>query len=95
LLTTKEGSSNREPSHTILHEIVHIGIEESIVQKYSLNHSEKERLVDLLVKIIFSEEFSGYHLQNLGDSRLDEFISTESIKNLPETIGRYINEFPR
>jgi hypothetical protein len=89
LLIRKEGGSNRDPSQTIIHEIVHIGIEESIVQKFSFYHSEKERLVDLLVKTIFAKEFPNYHIQKLGDSNLDEFINENSIKNLPETIKRY------
>jgi hypothetical protein len=46
LLTTE--FLKKPASETILHEIVHIGIEETIVNKYRLSHWEKERLVDLI-----------------------------------------------
>jgi len=95
LLTTKKGGFKRESSHTVLHEIAHIGIEDSIVKKYSLSHSEKERLVDLLVKMVFTIEFPDYRVQKIGDSRIDSYINNEAIKNLPKTIERYITDFPR
>lgn len=95
LLTTKDGGFKRESPHTILHEITHIGIEDSIVKKYTLSHSEKERLVDLLVKIIFNKEFPNYWVQKIGDGKMDSYINSETIKNLPETIKRYVTDFPR
>jgi len=95
LLTTKEGEFKRESPHTILHEITHIGIEDSIVKKYSLGYSEKERLVDLMVRTIFTKEFPNYWVQKIGDSKLDSYINSETIKNLPETIKRYTTVFPR
>lgn len=95
LLITREGGSNREHSHTILHEITHIGIEDSIVSKYALNHSEKERLVDLIVKIMFPKELPDYYIQKIGDSRLDSYINAETINILPKIIESYTTKFPR
>lgn len=95
LLIFKGGKFGREPTHTIIHEIVHIGIEDSIVEKFKLNHSEKERLVDLLVRIIFKEEFPDYLIQKIGDVRLDKYVTEETINSLPDAISRYIKDFPR
>ena len=37
----KNGEFSENPSHTIIHEIIHIGIEENIVKKFKLTHIEK------------------------------------------------------
>jgi len=37
----------------IIHEIIHLGIEESIVRKDKLSHSEKERLVNKIYQKYF------------------------------------------
>ncbi|MEN0050830.1 MAG: hypothetical protein AAF806_27430, partial [Bacteroidota bacterium] len=37
------------PEYTIIHEIIHLGIEQSIVQQHQLPHGLKERLVDIIV----------------------------------------------
>jgi len=94
MLTTKEGSFKRKnPVETVIHEITHIGIEESIVEKYKLNHWEKERLVDLIVKIIFKEELPDYNLQKNECTELDQYIEVEAIKNLPEVISKFKQKF--
>jgi len=59
------------------------------VDKFKLNHWEKERLVDLIVKIIFKEELPDYYLQKSGSTELDQYINLEAIKNLPEVISKY------
>lgn len=90
MLTTREGMFKREnPEEAVIHEITHIGIEESIVEKYKLNHWEKERLVDLIVKIIFKEELPDYNLQKSESTELDQYIDLEAIKNLPEVISKF------
>ena len=38
--------TNRKPVLTIIHEMVHIGIENIIVKKYNLTHKEKEHARD-------------------------------------------------
>ena len=40
---------------TIIHEIVHIGIEEPIVRKYNLDQWQKERVVDLICKLYLKD----------------------------------------
>jgi len=67
-----------DPANTIIHEIVHIDVEESIVQALALPHGSKERVVDTFVKIGFSEYLSQYQIQNMGDHRINEMIKTEN-----------------
>lgn len=96
MLTRKNGTFKREnPEQTVVHEIVHIGIEDSIVKTFKLSHSEKERLVDLLVKNLFSPVFPDYNLQSIGDARIDAYTNGDSINNLPSAIERYVERFPR
>jgi hypothetical protein len=88
MLTTIDGKFKRSlPHHTVLHEIVHMGIEDSIVQKYKLNHQEKERLVDLFVKKYFEKELPEYNIQRWEDSRIDKYIA--DLESLPKEIQEY------
>lgn len=64
------------PANTIIHEVVHIGIEESLIQKYQVPHTMKERMVDTMVSILFSEDLPGYRIQDMGDYRIDPYLST-------------------
>lgn len=48
--------------HTAIHEMVHLGIEESVVKRLGLTHPEKERLVDNLCNYVFDNE----HFQQVG-----------------------------
>jgi len=93
LLTTKDGQFKRsDPDQSIIHEIVHIGIEESIVQKFKLSHWEKERLVDLLVSTVYKEDISNYKMQDAGVADLDNYINSVTILNLPLAIEKYVTE---
>lgn len=88
MLTSLNGEFKRpHPDHTILHEIVHMGIESSIVQKYKLSHWEKERLVDLFVKKYFEKELPNYRLQNIVDTDIDKYIV--DLVSLPKEIQEY------
>ena len=51
LMADRDGNFKRyeNPANTIVHEIVHIGIENSLVNTFSLPHSIKEELVDRIV----------------------------------------------
>ncbi|MCX6783454.1 MAG: hypothetical protein NT141_00015 [candidate division WWE3 bacterium] len=84
-----------QPYHTPIHEMIHIGIEEVIVKKYKLTQEEKERSVDLMAVTLFKDIMPDYKLQSIGDSRIDRFITAETIPNLPAAINRYVNEYPR
>lgn len=70
---------------TIVHELIHIGIEENIVNQFELSHPEKERVVDLILKKHFPEYF--YREQDRGDKRITE--KDIDMENLPEAIKKY------
>ncbi len=92
LFTTKEGNFKKykDPSCTIIHEIVHIGIEESIVQQYNLPHSLKERIVDKIVFLLFRDLLPEYKVQNMGSSKIDEYLNERNdITNLNKILENY------
>jgi hypothetical protein len=74
---------------TAIHEFVHVGIEETIVKKYQLEHWEKERIVDLIMSKVLSDICRGVELQSRGEAKIDEFLSGEKIYNLEENIKKY------
>lgn len=81
---------------TILHEMVHIGIQEDIVNKYELSHWEKERLVDLICSIYLKDLLPEYGMQKSADTKIDTFVSEEAIvKNLPAAIRAFIIQYSR
>ena len=69
-----------------------MGIEASIVQKYQLPHALKERLVDILVLLLFGDELSDYSIQPMGDSTLDTYLKTKNdLVQLPTIMNRYLS----
>ncbi|MEM9549452.1 MAG: hypothetical protein AAGA77_26010 [Bacteroidota bacterium] len=80
IFTTPSGGFKRyeNPVNTIIHEIVHIGIEDSIIAKYSVSHSLKERIVDTFVKLTFGTFLPKYRVQDMGESRSDRFLNARS-----------------
>jgi len=97
MLTTAEGSFKRfNPTDTVVHECVHIGIEKPIVKRFKLTHTEKERLVDLICKNLFRGILTEYKTQSIGDTKIDLFVtSKEDIYDLPTRIGSFIEKNPR
>jgi len=93
LFTNSEGEfmNYEEPANTIIHEVVHMGIEKSIVQKYKLSHGLKERIVDRMVYIMFKEFLPEYKVQNMGDTKIDKSLANrKDIKELDSRIEKYI-----
>lgn len=83
----------KEYLRAAIHEFVHIGIEEAIIQKYGLSHWEKERVVDLICKNALN--LAGERMQRQDDpdlARLDKFISIDTADNLPEAIEKYLQD---
>lgn len=80
LFTTPEGKfmNYEKPANTIIHEIIHMGIEKSIVQKYNLPHGLKERIVDTLVYLLFGESLPEYKIQNMGDKEIDKSLKKKA-----------------
>lgn len=92
LFATKGGNfkNYKNPSNTIIHEIVHLGIEESIVQKYDLPHPLKERIVDKIVFLLFNDLLPDYKIQNMGGTYIDKLLKEKGdIKNLSKILENY------
>ncbi|HCU70809.1 MAG TPA: hypothetical protein DIC35_03605 [Candidatus Moranbacteria bacterium] len=74
-----------------IHELIHIGIERLIIEKFNLSQQEKERVVDLIYTNIL--KLPGRVMQNENDdknlARLNEFITEEYINDLPSAIEKY------
>lgn len=79
IYTTPDGRFKQydNPLYTLIHEIVHIGIETSIIQQYQVPHALKERIVDQMVLLYFQEELPDYRIQNMGDTRIDPFVKSK------------------
>lgn len=75
---------------TIIHEIVYIGIEEVIVNKYKLSHWEKERVVDLICRDILSVSDQMQRPHDRTIETLNEFVTITTIDNLPKAIEEYL-----
>lgn len=98
LLTSKEGEYVRykNPASIIIHEITHIGLEHSIVQKYELSHGMKERLIDTFVTMMFIDDLPEYTMQNMGDERMDEYFkSREDLAHLETSIVELLADSPQ
>ncbi|MFH1295185.1 MAG: hypothetical protein ABIH84_01230, partial [bacterium] len=97
MLTTVDGDFKQlYPVDTVIHESVHIGIEDIIVKKYHLSHTEKERLVDLMCRDLFQDTLKDCRLQSIGDSKVNPFITGKmDVYNLPTQIEKYIEKNPR
>jgi|GEM_PF-2299976 len=88
-------------SGSIIHEVVHIGVEKNIVQKFKLTCAERECLVDLICSIYFKEIFPKYTLQYLCSKwpiakSMAEFVNEKTIiADLPQAISQYAKLNPR
>ena len=88
--------SKERSTQTIVHEMVHIGIQENIVRNYNLSHWEKERLVDLICSLYLSELLPNYVMQEKGDRKIDNFVNEKTIiDNLPMVIEAFVAQNPR
>ena len=92
LLTNREGKfmKYQNPAYTIIHEITHMGMEYSLVQKHQLAHGLKERLVDSFVFLMFQSQLPGYEIQNMGDPALDTFLRGK--KDI-DSLNRFLSEY--
>jgi len=73
----------QKPKNTIIHEIVHIGIEASIINRYQVPHRLKERIVDTFVSLHFGERLPNYQVQDMGETRSDQYLqSTDDFREL-------------
>ena len=93
LLTTEDGAfKGGGGPYTLVHEMVHLAVEEGAVQRFGLRHWEKERLVDLLCRDHFGDLLPGYVLQEDGVSALDPFVEGIAAADLSGALARYVAE---
>ena len=79
--------------NTIIHEIAHLGMEETIVRKFRLPHGLKERIVDKFVFLMFQDLLPNYKVQNMGDQQVDRYVaSQEDLTKLNSNLQRYLQE---
>jgi hypothetical protein len=88
----KDGTFSRIPQNVIVHEIIHIGIEESIIKKFELSHVEKEGLVDAICVNYFNDLLTDYRVQERGDKNIFNLVSKNNISELPKIIEEYKNK---
>ncbi len=89
IFTTNDGQfkNYQNPANTIIHEIIHIGMEESIMQAYPVPHALKERIVDTFVFLNFATYLPDYQIQNMGETRIDSYLKTKGdLVNLEEHV---------
>ncbi|MFA8299186.1 MAG: hypothetical protein ACEPOV_03405 [Hyphomicrobiales bacterium] len=89
LFANSEGKFKQynNPACTIIHEIIHIGIENSIIKKYDVPHTIKERIVDNIVNINFNYLLPGYKIQDMGYTEIDNYLKNkDDIKQLDEIV---------
>ncbi|MEO1486126.1 MAG: hypothetical protein AAFU57_10275 [Bacteroidota bacterium] len=92
LFTNAKGQfmNYKSPANTIVHEITHMGMESSLVQKHKLSHGIKERLVDTFVYLQFKTELPEYRIQSMGDTTLDDYVKNEEdIAKLDEILVKF------
>ncbi|MEL6974839.1 MAG: hypothetical protein AAGL29_05520 [Bacteroidota bacterium] len=93
LLTNAKGQfmNYKSPANTIVHEITHMGMESSLVQKHKLSHGVKERLVDTFVYLQFKAQLPEYRIQSMGDTELDDYVKNpEDIAKLDEILAKFV-----
>lgn len=91
IFTTTDGKFKNyaNPTNTIIHEIVHIGIEEAIVNKHQVPHTLKERIVDTFVSLNFKQRLPDYRVQDMGEYRIDSYLKTKGdLKELDKFVQR-------
>ncbi len=95
IYTTPSGDFKQyaNPANTMIHEIVHIGMQASIVQTFNVPHPLKERIVDTFVFLNFKEALPTYKIQNMGDHRIDPYLKTKNdLKDLHTFVKEIMND---
>lgn len=93
VFTTPDGrfKTSDNAAHVVIHEVVHIGIEQSIIQELEVPHVFKERIVDQLVVAYFKKWIPNYQVQNMGENRIDPFLkSRRDAKQLKAQVAKIL-----
>ncbi|GAB5520148.1 MAG: hypothetical protein RhofKO_23990 [Rhodothermales bacterium] len=78
--------------HTIVHEMIHLAIEQGIANPLDLQHWERERLVDLLAQREFADLLPDYRLQNGPNAPMDRFVIEAPLEDMRESVATYVQE---
>ncbi|MEM9024167.1 MAG: hypothetical protein AAGB22_10520, partial [Bacteroidota bacterium] len=82
-----------DPANTIIHEVVHIGLEQAIMVTLQVPHPLKERIVDTFVSLHFGRYLPEYRIQNLGDTRSDPYLkSPADFSRLDQIVARLLKQ---
>lgn len=93
LKTTREGHFARSsnPLNTVIHEAVHIGIENIIAKRFDLSQWTKERIVDQLMVHYFLDLCPDYEMQPNRETAIDRIFNDPNVwDNLPRAIEQYL-----
>jgi len=76
VFTTPDGQfkTSDNAAHVVIHEVVHIGLEQSIIQDLKVPHTFKERIVDRFVLAYFRKWIPAYQVQEMGENRIDPYL---------------------
>ncbi len=79
IFTTTDGQFKgySDPVNTLIHEVVHLGIQASIIDEYEVPHPMKERIVDKMVDTFFQDQLPNYRVQEMGENRIDRYLKTQ------------------
>lgn len=88
-LNVNDKGLRKKTCETIIHEMVHIGIENAIVQRFQLSHWEKEGLVDTICSLYFHDLLPNYHMQSSGDKNIQKLTYEALVNDLPGAIAFY------
>ncbi|MEM8932633.1 MAG: hypothetical protein AAGE94_15730 [Acidobacteriota bacterium] len=92
LFTTPDGRfKGGGGTYTIVHEMMHLAVEEGLVQRFGLGHWETERLVDLLVQREFSDTLIDYRLQSQGDAALDAVVADTPLVGMAQALEHFVS----
>ncbi len=95
IYTTSTGQFKNydNPSYTIIHEVIHIGIESAIISRYDVSHPLKERIVDTFVSLHFGNYLPEYRIQDMGEYRTDQHLKeVDDFKELDTIVSQIQNK---
>lgn len=84
-----DGTLTKPAAHLVVHEILHIATDRSLVEPFNLSHNQKERFVDLLCRDVFGDLLVDYRMQPMGDVSIDEYFTDLQILDLPSALRKW------
>lgn len=82
ILKVADEGLDKEIIYTVVHEIVHLGIEETIVEKYKLSHHDKEALVTWICENVLKNILIGYPKSKNVDNEFYRNLNRFGVRNI-------------